>query len=139
MRVKFDGRAPPRRRPESSRGVARHGKRPAQRGGPGNFKPPQCAGRRQSSTESFGWPRRDRHVARLPTLSTIERRWQAAHPDARHWIDMKNKTRHEHETTDSVTLSPTRPSPPKSSPNWKPQPCGLSREELREIVAQIMG
>lgn len=28
---------------------------------------------------------------------------------------------------------------PKSDPNWKPEPCGLSREELRRIVAEIMG
>jgi hypothetical protein len=27
----------------------------------------------------------------------------------------------------------------KSCPNWKPEPCGLSRDELRAIVARIMG
>ncbi|MEZ2409067.1 hypothetical protein AB6806_19870 [Bosea sp. RCC_152_1] len=27
----------------------------------------------------------------------------------------------------------------QSDPNWKPQPCGLTREELREIVAEILG
>jgi hypothetical protein len=52
---------------------------------------------------------------------------------------MKNKTRHEHENIRNVSLSPSRPSPAKASPGWKPQPCGLTREELREIVAQIMG
>lgn len=30
-------------------------------------------------------------------------------------------------------------SPPLASPGWKPQPCGLSREELRKIVAEILG
>jgi hypothetical protein len=29
--------------------------------------------------------------------------------------------------------------PAKSDPNWKPQPCGLTREELRAIVAEMMG
>jgi len=29
--------------------------------------------------------------------------------------------------------------PRKSHPDWKPQPCGLSREELRKIVAEILG
>ncbi|MDR6873028.1 hypothetical protein J2Y55_004052 [Bosea sp. BE125] len=28
---------------------------------------------------------------------------------------------------------------PKSDPNWKPEPCGLSRAELRKIVADILG
>ncbi|GLS21038.1 hypothetical protein GCM10007874_40550 [Labrys miyagiensis] len=27
----------------------------------------------------------------------------------------------------------------QSDPNWKPEPCGLSREELRKIVAEILG
>lgn len=26
-----------------------------------------------------------------------------------------------------------------ASSDWRPQPCGLSREELRAIVAKIMG
>ena len=29
--------------------------------------------------------------------------------------------------------------PPKSAPDWKPQPCGLSREELRRIVRKMLG
>ncbi|WNJ88852.1 hypothetical protein [Bosea sp. 685] len=29
--------------------------------------------------------------------------------------------------------------PRKSDPNWKPEPCGLTRAELRKIVADIMG
>lgn len=28
---------------------------------------------------------------------------------------------------------------PGSAPEWKPQPCGLSREELRRIVRKILG
>lgn len=27
----------------------------------------------------------------------------------------------------------------KSDPNWKPEPCGLTREELRKLVAEILG
>jgi len=52
---------------------------------------------------------------------------------------MKNTTRYEHKNTKRVTPSASRPLPPKSLPGWKPESCGLSREELREIVAQIMG
>lgn len=29
--------------------------------------------------------------------------------------------------------------PPGSAADWKPQPCGLSREELRRIVRKILG
>lgn len=29
--------------------------------------------------------------------------------------------------------------PRKSAPDWKPQPCGLSREELRRIVRKMLG
>ncbi len=29
--------------------------------------------------------------------------------------------------------------PAKSPPDWKPEPCGLTREELRNIVAEILG
>ena len=27
----------------------------------------------------------------------------------------------------------------KSASGWKPQPCGLSREQLRDAVAEILG
>jgi hypothetical protein len=27
----------------------------------------------------------------------------------------------------------------KAAPDWKPQPCGLTRSELREIVGEILG
>lgn len=30
-------------------------------------------------------------------------------------------------------------SPRKSDANWKPQACGLTREELRKIVEEILG
>jgi hypothetical protein len=29
--------------------------------------------------------------------------------------------------------------PIKSSPDWKPEPCGLSREEVRRIIAEQLG
>lgn len=28
---------------------------------------------------------------------------------------------------------------PKSAPDWKPEPCGLSRQELRRIVRKMLG
>ncbi|MEN5084553.1 hypothetical protein ABE438_18885 [Bosea sp. TWI1241] len=40
------------------------------------------------------------------------------------------------------TRQPQTTVPPtvvKACPNWKPEPCGLSRDELRAIVARIMG
>lgn len=52
---------------------------------------------------------------------------------------MKSKTPYDHQKTKALGHSAPRTSVPKSSPNWKPEPCGLSREELRKIVAQIMG
>lgn len=120
--------------------------------GGGNFKQPQWVANKVQSTELFGWPRRDRRVARLSTLSTIERRFAARCRQhsarqpyrqrgqaARHWTDMKSKTQYEHKKTQRVAASASRPLPPKSSPNWKPEPCGLSREELRKIVTRIMG
>lgn len=27
----------------------------------------------------------------------------------------------------------------RSSPDWKPEPCGLSREEVRRIIAEQLG
>ncbi len=35
--------------------------------------------------------------------------------------------------------TPNATSPRKSHPDWKPHPCGLSREELRKIVEEILG
>jgi hypothetical protein len=29
--------------------------------------------------------------------------------------------------------------PAKAAANWKPQPCGFSREELRAILDEVMG
>ncbi|WP_139163544.1 hypothetical protein [Bosea robiniae] len=96
--------------------------------------------------------RRNRRVARLSTSSTIERRfavrcrrhsarqlYRQRGYAARHWNDMKSKIRHDHNKTQPPGPSASGPSLPKSAPNWKPEPCGLSREELRRIVARIMG
>jgi len=58
---------------------------------------------------------------------------------ARHWTNMKSKIHYDHKKTQLLCPSASGASTPKSSPNWKPEPCGLSREELRKIVARIMG
>jgi hypothetical protein len=42
----------------------------------------------------------------------------------------KNTTHSKPTTNHSATVAKA---------NWQPQPCGLTREELRAIVAQIMG
>ncbi|MCU4178105.1 hypothetical protein [Bosea sp. BH3] len=52
---------------------------------------------------------------------------------------MKNKTQHQQAKAQWDDAAARRALPPKSPPNWAPQPCGLSREELREIVAEMMG
>lgn len=54
-------------------------------------------------------------------------------------ICMKNKTQHQQAKAQWDDAAARRALPPKSPPNWAPQPCGLSREELREIVAEMMG
>lgn len=52
---------------------------------------------------------------------------------------MKSNIQYDHKKTQPLGPSASGASLPKSSPNWKPEPCGLSREELRKIVARIMG
>jgi hypothetical protein len=52
---------------------------------------------------------------------------------------MKNTVQHEQAKTQRAAAGARQTLPPKSPPDWTPQPCGLSRQELREIVAQIMG
>mgnify|MGYP001043683565 FL=1 len=52
---------------------------------------------------------------------------------------MKSKIHYDHNKTQSPGPSASGTSLPKASPNWKPEPCGLSRAELRKIVARIMG
>jgi hypothetical protein len=52
---------------------------------------------------------------------------------------MTHKARHEYKKTQHLDASASPPPAAKSSPAWKPQSCGLSRAELREIVAQVMG
>jgi hypothetical protein len=42
----------------------------------------------------------------------------------------KSQTQARHQTT---------PSEPSRKPEWRPQPIGLTRNELREIVADIIG
>jgi hypothetical protein len=34
---------------------------------------------------------------------------------------------------------PPKSAPARSAPDWKPQPCGLSRQELRRIVKKMLG
>jgi hypothetical protein len=40
------------------------------------------------------------------------------------------------QTQHNATIAMT---PRRAAPDWKPQPCGLSREELRKIVEEILG
>lgn len=54
-------------------------------------------------------------------------------------IYMKNTVQHQQAKAQRAAAAARQTLPPKSPPDWAPQPCGLSREELREIVAQIMG
>lgn len=45
-----------------------------------------------------------------------------------------------HKDAVSVASQPCRDVPsPTPLVDWRPEPCGLSREELREIVAEILG
>ncbi|MBP0582760.1 hypothetical protein J8I29_25770 [Labrys sp. LIt4] len=37
------------------------------------------------------------------------------------------------------TKTTTVPTLPKAKRDWQPEPCGLSREELRKIVADQLG
>jgi hypothetical protein len=34
---------------------------------------------------------------------------------------------------------PTNRMPPRAAPDWQPQPCGLTRLELRQIVEDMLG
>ncbi|WP_281493855.1 hypothetical protein [Ancylobacter koreensis] len=36
-------------------------------------------------------------------------------------------------------LTPLAPSIVRSSPDWKPEPCGLTREQIRAIVIEQIG
>ncbi|WP_336490629.1 hypothetical protein [Methylobacterium nigriterrae] len=40
-------------------------------------------------------------------------------------------------TPPSLPLTSMTPTPP--NPDWKPQPCGLTREELRKIILDVLG
>jgi hypothetical protein len=67
---------------------------------------------------------------------------KAARPvSQRPWIKMNTNTQSK---TASAHPRPfhkiaAEVAPPKADPAWKPEPCGLSREELRKIVAEILG
>jgi len=37
------------------------------------------------------------------------------------------------------TLTPTAPAIIRSSPEWKPEPCGLTREQIRAIIIEQIG
>ncbi|MCK0196745.1 hypothetical protein MWN34_07435 [Ancylobacter sp. 6x-1] len=39
----------------------------------------------------------------------------------------------------SLPVKSVRTAPLRSSPDWKPEPCRLSREELRAIIAEQLG
>jgi hypothetical protein len=41
--------------------------------------------------------------------------------------------------TNAAMTNAAKTAPRKSDPNWKPEPCGLTRAELRKIVADILG
>lgn len=36
-------------------------------------------------------------------------------------------------------LTPTTPVIVRSSPEWKPEPCGLTREQIRAIIIEQIG
>ncbi len=59
----------------------------------------------------------------------------------RPWIKMNTNTQPKMASTQPRPLHDmaAKLAPPKADPAWKPQPCGLSREELRKIVAEILG
>ncbi len=44
-------------------------------------------------------------------------------------------------TTLSTHNKAPRPAPvaARSAPDWKPQPCGLTREELRQLIIEQLG
>lgn len=50
---------------------------------------------------------------------------------------MQNKT--ETTSTRLRTMPRAVPAPVRSSPDWKPEPCGLTREEVRKIIADQLG
>jgi len=45
-----------------------------------------------------------------------------------------------HNKKPKLVLGPaSQPKARKSAPDWKPQPCSLTRSELRQIVGEILG
>ncbi|WP_421697636.1 hypothetical protein [Ancylobacter sp.] len=39
----------------------------------------------------------------------------------------------------NYTLTPPTPAIIRSSPEWKPEPCGLTREQIRAIIIEQIG
>jgi hypothetical protein len=52
-------------------------------------------------------------------------------------IHMQNKTHNK--KASSLGRPAPQPKTRKPSPDWKPQPIGLTRSELRQIVGEILG
>lgn len=52
---------------------------------------------------------------------------------------MKKHTQLDTKNSQAQHTTSTAMPPRRSHPDWKPQPCGLSREELRKIVEEILG
>lgn len=52
---------------------------------------------------------------------------------------MKKHTEINTKNNHAQHTAPIAMPPRRSHPDWKPQPCGLSREELRKIVEEILG
>jgi hypothetical protein len=50
-------------------------------------------------------------------------------------LQLKALRAHAHRDLEAATITAQR----KPDLNWKPEPCGLTREELRKIVAEILG
>jgi hypothetical protein len=50
-------------------------------------------------------------------------------------LELKSSAAHARPVRQTAIVTAQR----KSDANWKPEPCGLTREELRKIVAEILG
>jgi hypothetical protein len=52
---------------------------------------------------------------------------------------MQESTELKSPETGRVANAIVKTTPPRAAPDWKPQPCGLSRQELRRIVRKMLG
>ncbi len=74
----------------------------------------------------------------VPTLDDVP--YRPPRMASGEWSPMQDQNLPTTPQTLSATAVTTAPlSTTKADPNWKPQPCGLSRDELRRIVAEILG